>query len=52
MAQAYVWFSLAAARGNLDAAGNRDAADRRLTPEQREQARKAVQEWKPKLASK
>jgi hypothetical protein len=51
MVQAYVWFSLAAARGSIDAANNREASDRRLSPEQREQAQTLIREWKPTVAA-
>ena len=37
--QAYVWFALAASRGNADAAGNRDLAASEMTPEELRKAR-------------
>jgi TPR repeat protein len=49
MSQAYFWFTLAANRSHPDAANNRDFADRRLTPEQREQTQKTVAAWRPKV---
>jgi TPR repeat protein len=49
LAQSYVWFTLSAARGNQDAAKNREFADRRLTAEQREQAQKIITAWRPKV---
>ena len=51
MKQAYFWFSLAASRGSPNGAENRDFADRRLTPEEREQSQKIVREWRPKVAA-
>jgi len=51
MKEAYIWFTLAASRGNPSAPENRDFADRRLTPEEREQAQKFAREWKPKVVA-
>jgi TPR repeat protein len=45
---AYMWFDLAAAQGDQAAVSNRDAAARRMTPEQIAEAQKLAREWKPK----
>lgn len=46
--QAYLWFSLAAAQGEEHARQARDFVAGRLTPAQIAEARRLVQEWKPK----
>jgi uncharacterized protein len=45
---AYMWFDLSAAQGDQTAVSNRDAAARRMTPEQIGEAQKLAREWKPK----
>ena len=46
--QAHMWFNLAAARGNADAARKRDLVAAKMTPAQIAEAQKLVREWKPK----
>jgi uncharacterized protein len=46
--QAYMWFELSAAQDDQSAVSNRDAAARRMTPEQIAEAQKLAREWKPK----
>jgi uncharacterized protein len=46
--QAYMWFELAAAQDDQSAANNRDAAARRMTPEQIAEAQRLAREWRPK----
>jgi hypothetical protein len=43
-----MWFALSAARGNLPAAKNRDAAAGFMTPGEIAKAQKLAREWKPK----
>jgi serine/threonine-protein kinase len=45
---AHMWYALAAAAGNAEAAQNRDRLARRLTPEQIAEARARADEWKEK----
>src|SRR5215813_1146065 len=45
--RAHVWFSLAAARGDRDAATNRDIAAAKLTPAQIAEAQRLFREWEP-----
>ena len=45
---AYMWLSLAAARGDQDAISNRNRVARQMTPEQIAEAQKLASEWKPK----
>jgi TPR repeat protein len=45
---AYMWFDLSAAQGDQVAVSDRDAAARRMTPEQIAEAQKLAREWKPK----
>jgi hypothetical protein len=46
--QAYLWYSLAAARGDKTAARNRDLVSTRLSPAEIAEARKLALEWRPK----
>jgi uncharacterized protein len=46
--QAYMWFELSAAQGDQSAANNREAAARRMTPDQIAEAQRLASEWKPK----
>jgi len=46
--EAHKWFNLAAARGNLHAAGNRDWLAKKMTPDQLAEAQRLAREWKPK----
>jgi TPR repeat protein len=46
-AVAYMWFDLAAERGNQHAARERDKIARRMTPAQIAEAQKLAREWKP-----
>ena len=45
---AYMWFSLAAAQGNKDAAQIRDLFARGMKPDQITEAQRLAREWKPK----
>jgi len=45
---AYMWLSLAAARGDQDAISNRNRVARRMTPAQTAEAQKLAREWKSK----
>jgi TPR repeat protein len=45
---AHMWFNLAAARGDKDAAKNREIVAKQMTPAQIAEARKLAREWKPK----
>ena len=45
--QAHKWFNLAAAQGNLSAAGNRDWLAKKMTPDQLAEAQRLAREWKP-----
>ena len=45
---AYMWFALAAAQGEANAAKGRDLAESKMTPAQRAEARKLTSEWRPK----
>jgi TPR repeat protein len=47
--EAYVWFSLAASRGNADAAENRDLAAAEMTPEERRKARQRYTQLEEQL---
>jgi TPR repeat protein len=44
----YMWFNLAAARGNKDAAKGRNLLAAYMTPAQIAEAQKLAREWKPK----
>src|SRR6266849_3269112 len=44
---AHMWFSLAAAMGDRDAARNRDIAAAKLTPAQIAEAQRLIREWEP-----
>ena len=46
--QAHMWFNLAAANGNANAAKNRDEVAAKTTPAQIAEAQKLAREWKPK----
>jgi hypothetical protein len=46
--EAHKWFDLAAAQGNLSAAGNRDWLAKKMTPDQLAEAQRLAREWKPK----
>jgi hypothetical protein len=46
--RAHLWFSLAAAQGDANAANNRDSVAKLMTPAQIAEAQKMTQEWKPK----
>ena len=46
--EAHKWFNLAAAGGNLNAAGNRDWLAKKMTPDQLAEAQRLAREWKPK----
>jgi len=46
--QAYMWFELSVAQDDQSAVRNRDAAARRMTPEQIAEAQKLAREWQPK----
>jgi len=46
--EAHKWFNLAAAQGNLSAAGNRDWLAKKMTPDQIAEAQRLADEWKPK----
>ena len=48
--EAYLWLSLAAAAGDGDASDFRDFMDKGMTPEQIAEARRRLNEWKPKQA--
>ena len=50
-AEAYVWFSVAAAGGNADAANNRNVAASELTPDQLSQGQKRAGELLEKIGS-
>jgi TPR repeat protein len=43
--QAYKWFSLANAAGDLEAANNRDLIGERMTRDQLDQAQKVAKDW-------
>lgn len=45
---AHMWFNLAAANGNANAAKNRDIVAAKMTPAQIAEAQKLAREWKPK----
>ena len=45
---AYMWLSLAAARGDQDAISNRNRVARQMTPAQIAEAQKLAREWKSK----
>ena len=49
---AHMWFSLAAAAGDGDAARNRDISATKMTPEQIADAHKLAREWRPKSTSR
>ncbi len=42
-----MWWNLAAAQGNKDAAGNKDILRKRMTPAQIAEAQRLSSEWKP-----
>lgn len=46
--RAHMWFGLAAAQGDTDAANNRNSVAKLMTPAQIARAQKLAQEWKPK----
>jgi TPR repeat protein len=46
LVEAYMWLSLASARGDSKAIGERDSAARAMTPAQLAEAQKRVREWK------
>ena len=46
--RAHMWFSLAAAQGDANAANNRDSVAKLMTPAQIAEAQKLAQEWQPK----
>jgi hypothetical protein len=46
--QAHMWFNLAAAQGENNAAESRDRMAQRMTPAQIAEAQKLAREWKPK----
>jgi TPR repeat protein len=46
--EAYMWFSLAAARGNKKAAAERDTLARNMTAAQIAEGKRRVSEWKPR----
>ncbi len=46
--EAHKWFNVAAAGGNLTAAGNRDWLAKKMTPDQIAEAQRLAREWKPK----
>jgi len=46
--EAHKWFNLAAARGNLSAADNRDWLAKKMTPDQLAEAQRLAREWKPR----
>jgi TPR repeat protein len=46
---AHMWFSLAAAMGDRDAARNRDIDAAKLTPAQFAEAQRLAREWEPKF---
>jgi hypothetical protein len=50
--QAHLWLTLSAARGNADAAKNRDLIASKMTPLQIAEAQKLAREWKPKRQSR
>jgi TPR repeat protein len=45
--RAYMWYHLAAARGNQEALRNRDDAAQHMTSAQIAEAQKLAREWKP-----
>jgi len=45
---AHLWFNLAAAQGDQDAAKNLDLVEQRMTPAQLDEAQMLAREWKPK----
>jgi localization factor PodJL len=45
--QAFMWFSLAATKGDPDAASQRDQIKTGMTPEDLAEAEKLVTDWKP-----
>jgi hypothetical protein len=46
--EAHKWFNLAAAGGNLNAAGNRDWLAKKMTPAEIAEAQRLAREWKLK----
>jgi TPR repeat protein len=46
-ASAYMWFSLAAARGDQTAAEYRDAVEKSMSPAQIAEAQRLTREWRP-----
>jgi len=49
---AHMWFTLAAAVGDGDAARNRDISAAKMTSEQIAEARRLAREWAPKSTSR
>ncbi|HUT50770.1 MAG TPA: hypothetical protein VM325_15635 [Alphaproteobacteria bacterium] len=47
---AYMWWSLAAAAGNKEAAKNLDIVKKRMTPAQVAKAQEMAAKWRPKKA--
>jgi len=45
--QAHMWLNLAAAKGDVDAAKNRDLLAMQMTPDQIDEAQRMAQDWKP-----
>ena len=46
--QAYVWYNLSAAGGDVEAAQNRDSVAEKMTPADISEAQQVVREWTPK----
>ncbi len=46
--KAHLWYDLASRNGDKDAASDRDALERDMTPDQVAEAKKMATEWKPK----
>ena len=48
LAQAHMWYSLAAGNGNAHAPGYRDDLARQMTPAQIAEAQQLARQWRPK----
>ena len=46
--KAHMWYDLASKKGDKDAAADRDALERDMTPDQIAQAKQMATDWKPK----
>lgn len=45
--RAYVWYTLAAAKGDVDSVNARNEITAKMTPAQLEEAKRLAREWKP-----